>query len=177
MADSIYDSAAPPVASSSFTTALTMLLYDVVYLAHTQNVAVPLNQAGDMLSNLWSICCSGELGRASHAATPRLPPPTPSSFPVDFAKLLQVTSVSPRARASSDSRSGISSAGGGVSAGSGVSAGNGISAGGDGATSPRSRNPTSDSRHSHTSRHRQRQPKIEEEEEDGWDLLEGDEDM
>ncbi|TRM62277.1 UV radiation resistance protein and autophagy-related subunit 14-domain-containing protein [Schizophyllum amplum] len=155
MADSIYDSAAPPVASSSFTTALTMLLYDVVYLAHTQNVAVPLNQAGDMLSNLWSICCSGELGRASHAATPRLPPPTPSSFPVDFAKLLQVTSVSPRARASSDTRS----------------------AGGDGAASPKGRNPTSDSRHSHTSRHRQRQPRIEEEEEDGWDLLEGDEDM
>ncbi|KAL1682535.1 UV radiation resistance protein/autophagy-related protein 14 [Schizophyllum commune] len=140
MADSIYESTTPPVASSSFTTALTMLLYNVVYLAHTQNVAVPLNQAGDVLSNLWSICCSVDLGKASHATTPRLPPPTPSSFPLDFSKLLQVTSVSPRARASSES---------------------------DKAHKSKS----SSSKH----RHRQRQAKIEEEE-DGWDLIEG-EDM
>ncbi|KAG6860272.1 hypothetical protein C0995_013449 [Termitomyces sp. Mi166 len=39
---------------SSFTTALTMLLYNVCYLAYTQNVDVPLAQAGDVLSNLWS---------------------------------------------------------------------------------------------------------------------------
>ena len=67
MADSIYESTTPPVASSSFTTALTMLLYNVVYLAHTQNVAVPLNQAGDVLSNLWSICCSVDLGKCVYA--------------------------------------------------------------------------------------------------------------
>ncbi|KAI5888518.1 uncharacterized protein SCHCODRAFT_02636935 [Schizophyllum commune H4-8] len=141
MADSVYESSTPPVASSSFTTALTMLLYNVVYLAHTQNVAVPLNQAGDVLSNLWSICCSVDLGKASHATTPRLPPPTPSSFPLDFSKLLQVTSVSPRARASSES----------------------------------DKAHKSKSSSSKTHRHRQRQAKIEEEE-DGWDLIEG-EDM
>ncbi|KAL1662113.1 UV radiation resistance protein and autophagy-related subunit 14-domain-containing protein [Schizophyllum commune] len=141
MADSIYESTTPPVASSSFTTALTMLLYNVVYLAHTQNVAVPLNQAGDVLSNLWSICCSADLGKASHVTTPRLPPPTPSSFPLDFSKLLQVTSVSPRARASSES----------------------------------DKSSKSKSSSSKTHRHRQRQAKIEEEE-DGWDLIEG-EDM
>jgi hypothetical protein len=42
-----------------------MLLYDVSYLAWTQNVEVPLNQAGDVLSNLWSVCCSSELGRSA----------------------------------------------------------------------------------------------------------------
>ncbi|KAL1742569.1 UV radiation resistance protein and autophagy-related subunit 14-domain-containing protein [Schizophyllum fasciatum] len=136
MTDSICESAPPPVASSSFTTALSMLLYNVVYLAHTQNVAVPLAQAGDVLSNLWGICCSADLGKASHATTPRLPPPTPASFPLDFAKLLQATSVSPRAKA-----------------------------GGEGEKSPKAR-------HSKTHRHRQRQAKIEEEE-DGWDLVEG----
>ena len=79
--------------------------------------------------------------RASHATTPRLPPPTPSSFPLDFSKLLQVTSVSPRARASSES----------------------------------DKAHKSKSSSSKTHRHRQRQAKIEEEE-DGWDLIEG-EDM
>lgn len=54
----------PPTASqSSFTTALSMLLYDVSYLAYTQTVDVPLSQAGDVLSNLWMVCCSAELGR------------------------------------------------------------------------------------------------------------------
>lgn len=40
-----------------------MLLYDVSYLAYTQTVDVPLSQAGDILSNLWMVCCSTELGR------------------------------------------------------------------------------------------------------------------
>lgn len=40
-----------------------MLLYNVSYLAYTQTVDVPLNQAGDVLSNLWSVCCSSELGK------------------------------------------------------------------------------------------------------------------
>lgn len=48
---------------SSFTTALAMLLYNVCYLAHTQNVEVPLAQAGEVLSNLWAVCCSPELGK------------------------------------------------------------------------------------------------------------------
>ena len=42
-----------------------MLLYDVCYLAHTQAVEIPLSQAGDVLSNLWAVCCSAELGRSA----------------------------------------------------------------------------------------------------------------
>lgn len=49
--------------NSSFTTALTMLLYNVCYLAFTQNVDIPLAQAGEVLGNLWEVCCSPELGR------------------------------------------------------------------------------------------------------------------
>ncbi|THH13597.1 hypothetical protein EW146_g6644 [Bondarzewia mesenterica] len=54
---------APVVSQSSFTTAYAMLLYDVCYLAHTQSVDIPLSQAGDVLSNLWAVCCSADLGR------------------------------------------------------------------------------------------------------------------
>jgi hypothetical protein len=43
-----------------------MLLYNVCYLAYTQAVEIPLSQAGDVLSNLWSVCCSAELGRFVH---------------------------------------------------------------------------------------------------------------
>jgi hypothetical protein len=43
-----------------------MLLYNVCYLAYTQAVEIPLSQAGDVLSNLWSVCCSAELGRSAH---------------------------------------------------------------------------------------------------------------
>lgn len=43
-----------------------MLLYNVCYLAYTQAVEIPLSQAGDVLSNLWSVCCSTELGRSVH---------------------------------------------------------------------------------------------------------------
>jgi hypothetical protein len=62
-----------PQPPTSFTTAVAMLLYNVSYLAHTQSVDVPLSQAGDVLSNLWSVCCSSELGR--------LAPPSPSLHP------------------------------------------------------------------------------------------------
>lgn len=48
---------------SSFTTALAMLVYDVCYLAYSQAVEVPLAQAGELLGNLWAVCCSPELGR------------------------------------------------------------------------------------------------------------------
>jgi hypothetical protein len=87
-----------------------MLLYDVLYLAHTQGLAIPLAQAGDVLGNLWAVCCAPELGRRSHAtaavvaghvvgqfptpsanvlANARLAPPTPSAVPVDFGQVLQ----------------------------------------------------------------------------------------
>ena len=51
----------PP--QSSFTTAFSMLLYDVSYFDYTQTVDVPLSQAGDVLSNFWMVCCSAELGQ------------------------------------------------------------------------------------------------------------------
>ncbi|KAN0085621.1 UV radiation resistance protein and autophagy-related subunit 14 domain containing protein [Tylopilus felleus] len=87
---------APPTEpKASFTTAFAMLLYNVCYLAHTQSVEIPLSQAGDALGNLWAVCCSGELGRRSHETTPSLPPPTPPSFPLDFAQVLQATTASP----------------------------------------------------------------------------------
>ena len=65
MADSTYEEepASKSASGSSFTTALSMLLYDVCYLAHTQAVDVPLAQAGEVLGNLWAVCCSPELGR------------------------------------------------------------------------------------------------------------------
>lgn len=37
--------------------------------------------------------------RKSHEATPLLPAPTPVLFPLDFAQLLQATSVNPASRA------------------------------------------------------------------------------
>ncbi|OSD02572.1 hypothetical protein PYCCODRAFT_1367056 [Trametes coccinea BRFM310] len=89
---------------SAFTTALAMLLYDVCYLAHTQAVDVPLAHAGDVLGNLWAVCCSPELGRRSHATRPLLPPPTPPAFGLDFSQLLQATAATParvRARGTS----------------------------------------------------------------------------
>ena len=94
-----------------------MLLYNVCYLAYTQAIEIPLSQAGDVLSNLWSVCCSAELGRSvdslpfltsdllvchrcsrSHQTYPLLAPPTPPSFPLDFAQLLQATAATPASR-------------------------------------------------------------------------------
>ncbi|EIW74503.1 hypothetical protein CONPUDRAFT_133179 [Coniophora puteana RWD-64-598 SS2] len=94
-----YIDANETASESSFTTAFAMLLYNVCYLAHTQSVEIPLSQAGDALSNLWGICCSPELGRRSHQTVPPLPPPTSSSFSLDFAQLLQATAAKPAARA------------------------------------------------------------------------------
>ncbi|EIN08728.1 hypothetical protein PUNSTDRAFT_102195 [Punctularia strigosozonata HHB-11173 SS5] len=84
--------------SPSFSTAFAMLLYNVCYLAHTQSVDVPLAQAGDVLSNLWAVCCSPDLGRRSHETRPLLPAPTPPSFPLDFSQLLQAMTANPRAK-------------------------------------------------------------------------------
>lgn len=78
----------------SFTTAFAMVLYNVCYLAYTQCVDISLSQAGEALSNLWAICCSSDLGRRSHV-TASLPAPTPSTFGLDFAQLLQATTASP----------------------------------------------------------------------------------
>lgn len=52
--------------NESFTTAFAMLLYNVCYLAYTQSVDIPLSQAGDVLSNLWAVCCSNDLGRSAN---------------------------------------------------------------------------------------------------------------
>ncbi|TCD71035.1 hypothetical protein EIP91_000534 [Steccherinum ochraceum] len=101
LADSTYEEepTSTSASGSSFTTALAMLLYDVCYLAHTQAVDVPLAQAGEVLGNLWAVCCSPELGRKSHATYPSLPTPTPTYFNLDFAQLLQATAANPsRAR-------------------------------------------------------------------------------
>lgn len=112
---------------ASFTVGLAMLLYNVCYLAYTQTVEIPLNQAGDVLSNLWSICCSTELGRCafllsiwwplayslprhSHKTTPYLAPPTPATFSLDFAQLLQATTSNPASRSSGSRRTGLQSA-------------------------------------------------------------------
>ncbi|KIM85568.1 hypothetical protein PILCRDRAFT_816764 [Piloderma croceum F 1598] len=92
--------------SSSFTTAFAMLLYNVTYLGYTQSVEIPLSQAGEVLSNLWAVCCSPDLGRRSHQTTPLLPAPTPPSFPLDFAQLLQATAATPTSRARSKSSKG-----------------------------------------------------------------------
>ena len=54
------------LSNESFTTAFAMLLYNVCYLAYTQSVDIPLSQAGDVLSNLWAVCCSNDLGRSVH---------------------------------------------------------------------------------------------------------------
>ncbi|TDL19958.1 hypothetical protein BD410DRAFT_726563 [Rickenella mellea] len=101
---------------ASFTTALAMLLYNVAYLAHTQGVEVPLSHTGEVLRNLWAVCCSPELGRLvhlrSHETHPLLSPPTPPTFPLDFAQLLQATTANPASRARPRSRRSSSSAGG-----------------------------------------------------------------
>lgn len=98
----------------SFTTALTMLLYNASYLAFTQGVDVPLGSAGEILGILSSVCLGSSfsatlggvsvrpesiaLGQRSHAASmsaypaASLAPPTPSSFGMDFMQLLQVMS-------------------------------------------------------------------------------------
>ncbi|KAJ7934037.1 UV radiation resistance protein and autophagy-related subunit 14-domain-containing protein [Mycena leptocephala] len=96
----------PPTPESDhthFTTAFAMILYDVLYIAHTQGLAISLAQAGDVLSNLWAVCCAPELGRRSHSCAgyphTRLPAPGSSGFGVDFAHVLQATASVGRSRA------------------------------------------------------------------------------
>ncbi|KAJ7086310.1 UV radiation resistance protein and autophagy-related subunit 14-domain-containing protein [Mycena crocata] len=95
-----------------FTTALAMLLYDVVYLAHTQGLQIALAQAGDVLRNLWAVCCAAERGRRVHATSSAssssapnasnkssldsaymyvspLPAPASGGFGVEFAHVVQ----------------------------------------------------------------------------------------
>ncbi|KAK2464081.1 hypothetical protein APHAL10511_003911 [Amanita phalloides] len=103
LAESAYYEEQPPLESgaggSSFMTALAMLIYNVIYLAFTQSVDIPLSQAGDVLSNLWRVCCSSELGKKSHETTPILSPPTPATFPLEFSQLVQATTANPVSRA------------------------------------------------------------------------------
>ncbi|KAI0366102.1 hypothetical protein BV20DRAFT_1055978 [Pilatotrama ljubarskyi] len=44
-----------------------MLVYDVCYPTHTQAVEIPLAHAGDVVGNLWAVCCELELGRPAPA--------------------------------------------------------------------------------------------------------------
>ncbi|KAK7053173.1 hypothetical protein VNI00_003792 [Paramarasmius palmivorus] len=98
ISDSYTVSQPEPHAQNSFTTAITMLIYNVTYLAFTQSVDIPLAQAGEVLSNLWAVCCSPELGRRSHLTHPLLSAPTPPQFQLDFAQLLQSISSTPASR-------------------------------------------------------------------------------
>ena len=102
----------PSEPKASFTTAFAMLLYNVCYLAPLRAWRYPSPRQGtrsvifgpcvavanwDGTSSL-SLISRGppELGiRRSHETTPGLPPPTPPSFPLDFAQVLQATTASP----------------------------------------------------------------------------------
>ncbi|KAJ6534047.1 UV radiation resistance protein and autophagy-related subunit 14-domain-containing protein [Mycena vulgaris] len=85
--------AAPlPPETPQFTTALAMLLHNVLYLAHTQGLQIPLARAGDILATLWAVCCAPGLGRRAHATSsaPPLPPPdADAGFGVEFKHVLQ----------------------------------------------------------------------------------------
>ncbi|KZS92382.1 hypothetical protein SISNIDRAFT_412745 [Sistotremastrum niveocremeum HHB9708] len=86
-------------AQQNFITGFTMLLYNVAYLAHTQGIEVTLAQSGEVLRNLWAVCCSTELGKRSHnSGAHLLSPPTPPSFSLDFSQLLQATTTNPPSR-------------------------------------------------------------------------------
>ncbi|KAF5318699.1 hypothetical protein D9619_011005 [Psilocybe cf. subviscida] len=108
---------------SSFTTALAMLLFNAAWLAHTQGVDVSLASAGDVLANLWAVCCSGELGRRSHETHPFLPLPTPPSFHLDFAQLLQATAANPNSTRLRSAQAGFSREGSGATKAKGTKGG------------------------------------------------------
>jgi len=77
-----------------------MLLYNTLYLSHTQSLPIGLSESGDVLRNLWALCCAPELGRRSHQTGlgVALEQPTPPTFTVEFAQLLQGTSAGPAQR-------------------------------------------------------------------------------
>ncbi|KAL0565136.1 hypothetical protein V5O48_016894 [Marasmius crinis-equi] len=93
-----------PEPQQAFTTGFAMLIYNVCYLAYTQSVDIPLAQAGDVLSNLWRVCCSAELGRRSHETQPLLSAPTPSAFHLEFGQLMQAMTASRRTRGTGANR-------------------------------------------------------------------------
>jgi len=79
--------------ANSFTTALSMLGYNVLYLLHTQGLPVPDGQGQGqlpprVLNELIRLCISDGLGRRSHATRPHLPPPT-HGLDLEFAKVLE----------------------------------------------------------------------------------------
>ncbi|EJU06089.1 hypothetical protein DACRYDRAFT_112868 [Dacryopinax primogenitus] len=90
---------------SSFTTALSMLAFNVLYLMHTQGLSVPgdgpspatppppirngENQLPPrVLNDLICLCIPDSLGRRSHATRPHLPPPT-HGLGLTFARVLE----------------------------------------------------------------------------------------
>ncbi|KZT62129.1 hypothetical protein CALCODRAFT_479326 [Calocera cornea HHB12733] len=77
---------------SSFTTALSMLGYNVLYLLHTQGLRVPVpgkeHLPPRVLNELIRLCISDSLGKRSHATRPTLPPPT-HGFGLAFAGVLE----------------------------------------------------------------------------------------
>lgn len=74
-----------------------MLIYNTIYLCHTQSLSIGLSQSGDILQNLWALCCASELGRRSHqtGVGVALEQPTPPMFTTEFTQLLQATSAGP----------------------------------------------------------------------------------
>lgn len=81
----------------SFMTGLTMLLFNTLYLCHTQSLHIPLSQSGELLRNLLNVCCAPEVGHKSHQTGfgIALEHPTPPSFSLEFTQLLQITSAGP----------------------------------------------------------------------------------
>ncbi|KDQ21644.1 hypothetical protein BOTBODRAFT_26078 [Botryobasidium botryosum FD-172 SS1] len=102
------NSASSPFAAMA--TGLAMLNYNVAYLLYTQGLDIPLSATGETLRNLYALCSSPRenTGRLSHA-TPNplspLPPPTPSSFTLEFGHLLQIQNASAPSAPSSSRRS------------------------------------------------------------------------
>ena len=55
-------------------------------------------EVSDAVSVLCSMLIQTFLSRKSHGTYPKIPDPTPPSFPLDFAQLLQATTANPASR-------------------------------------------------------------------------------
>ncbi|KZO94876.1 hypothetical protein CALVIDRAFT_483801 [Calocera viscosa TUFC12733] len=77
---------------SSFTTALSMLGFNVLYLLSTQGLSTPGTDSSSLpprvLNELIQLCISDNIGRRSHATRPHLPPPT-HGFALEFSRVLE----------------------------------------------------------------------------------------
>ncbi|KAG1893330.1 uncharacterized protein F5891DRAFT_1196562 [Suillus fuscotomentosus] len=91
-----------------FTTGLVVLLYNVCYLTLSPGFEIPLAQAGDGLSSLWVVGCSGKLGGVSalyscFVSVAFYCPATLTSNPsLNFAQVLQAITASPARAARRD---------------------------------------------------------------------------